>query len=130
MSEDLISRAAVVKMLHEKAENYRPSMFTTESEFYIAKIVAVEALQKVLHMESIDATVNRYGEWELIFEDADMDKLLAIECSACKTRAKIKFARITSYCPYCGAKMTGEDDWLSSKSVASQSKEETTNDAE
>lgn len=118
MSEDLISRAAVMKMLREKAESCKPSMFDTESECSIAKIVAIEALQEVSHMEPIDATVNRYGEWELIFEGADMDKLLAIECSACGTRAKIKFARITSYCPYCGAKMTGEADWLSSKSVA------------
>ena len=114
---DLISRAAVVKMLHEKAESYIPSIFTTEGEFCIAKTVAVEALQEVLHIESIDATVNRYGEWKLIFEGADMDKLLAIECSACRTRTKIKFARITPHCPYCGAIMTGEDDWLSSKSV-------------
>ena len=123
---NLISRAAVVKMLHEKAESYRPSMFDTESECSIAKIVAIEALQEVSHMKSADATVNRYGEWALIFADADMDKLLAIECSACKTRVKIKFARITPYCPYCGAIMTGEVDWLSSKSV----QEGTTNDAE
>ena len=124
--EDLISRAAVVKMLHEKAKNYSPSMFSTEGECYIAKVIAMEALQEVADMKSADATVNRYGEWELIFADADMDKLLAIECSACKKRVKIKFARITPYCPYCGAIMTGEDDWLSSKSV----QEGTTNDAE
>ncbi len=118
MNEDLISRAAVVKMLREKAESYEPSMFDTESECSIAKIVAIEVLQEVSNMESIDATVNRYGEWEMIFEGEDMDKLLAIECSACGKRTKIKFARITSYCPHCGAKMTGENDWLSSKSVA------------
>lgn len=42
MSEDLISRAAVMKMLREKAESCKPSMFDTESECSIAKIVAIE----------------------------------------------------------------------------------------
>ena len=40
-NEDLISRAAVVKMLHEKAKSYRPSMFSTEGECYIAKVIAM-----------------------------------------------------------------------------------------
>ena len=43
--KDLISRAAVVKMLHEKAKSYSPSMFSTEGECYIAKVIAMEALQ-------------------------------------------------------------------------------------
>lgn len=55
MNEDLISRAAVIKMLREKAESYKPSMFTTESECYIAKIVAIEAAQEVSHMAGVSS---------------------------------------------------------------------------
>ncbi len=62
MSEDLISRAAVVKMLHGKAESYRPSMFDTESECSIAKIVAIEAAQEVSHMSGVSSKSLRNGK--------------------------------------------------------------------
>ena len=62
MSGDLISRAAVVKMLHGKAESYRPSMFDTESECSIAKIVAIEALQEVSHMAGVSSKSLRNGK--------------------------------------------------------------------
>ena len=61
-NEDLISRAAVVKMLHEKAESYRPSMFSTEGECYIAKVIAMEALQEVSDMPGVSSKSLRNGK--------------------------------------------------------------------
>lgn len=109
--KDLISRAAVVKMLHEKAKSYSPSMFSTEGECYIAKVIAMEALQEVADMPAVDAEPVKHGKW------MTADGMLPPEyhgkkyCSVCSEFAlHDRFGReqLSWFCPNCGAKMVEE----------------------
>ena len=99
--KDLISRAAVVKMLHEKAKSYSPSMFSTEGECYIAKVIAMEALQEVADMPAVDAEHVRHGEWRRYPECG------VTRCSVCDWSIEECFC--SNYCPNCGAKMVSRE---------------------
>ena len=109
---DLISRAAVVKMLHEKAKSYSPSMFSTEGECYIAKVIAMEALKEVADMPAVDAKPVKRGKW------MTADGMLPPEyhgkkyCSVCSEFAlHDRFGReqLSCFCPNCGVKMVSHE---------------------
>lgn len=110
--KDLISRAAVVKMLHEKAKSYSPSMFSTEGECYIAKVIAMEALQEVADMPHVDV---KHGRW--IFDENANDCIGGYVCSECRVKNDnlpcvdamnpMMFVG-SSFCPNCGVKMVEE----------------------
>ena len=101
---DLISRAAVVKMLHEKAKSYSPSMFSTEGECYIAKVIAMEVSQEVSDMPAVDAEPVKRGEWQ---KEGGIPS-----CSVCHNEAETNHHDrfiLSRYCPDCGAKMGGTE---------------------
>lgn len=114
---DLISREAVVKMLHEKTESYRPSMFNTEGECYIAKVIAFEALQEVSHMPAVDAEPVKHGRW-IYDKNANDWGIGGYVCSECRakndnlpcaeTMNPMMFVG-SSFCPNCGVKMVEEE---------------------
>ena len=111
--KDLISRAAGVKMLQKKAESYSPSMFSTEGECYIAKVIAMEVSQEVADMPHVDV---KHGRW--IFDENANDCIGGYVCSEC--RAKIDNLPCvdamnpmtfvgSSFCPNCGVKMVSRE---------------------
>ena len=99
-NKDLISRAAVVKMLHEKAKSYSPSMFSTEGECYIAKVIAMEALQEVADMPAVDAKPVKRGKWIKRGH-------WAATCSECNFLSISYY--VEKYCPNCGAELGGAE---------------------
>lgn len=53
--EDLISRAAAVELLREKARGYVVSMFATSEHCRLARSVALEAATEIAAMPGVDA---------------------------------------------------------------------------
>lgn len=51
-------------------------------------------------IRTVDVQATKHGMWEL--DEYDM-----LCCSECKE--ELAFEETTPYCPYCGAKMDGED---------------------
>ena len=112
MSEDLISRAAVVKMLHEKAKSYNPSMFSTEGECYIAKVIAMEVSQEVSDMPAVDAEPVKHGKWMTAGGMFPTERHGRKFCSACAKFALNDYfgrERLSLYCPNCGAELGGAE---------------------
>lgn len=55
MNDDLISRAAAVELLREKARGYVVSMFATSEHCRLARSVALEAAAEIAAMPGVDA---------------------------------------------------------------------------
>ena len=108
---NLISRAAVVKMLHEKAKSYNPSMFSTEGECYIAKVIAMEVSQEVSDMPAVDAKPVKRGKW-MTADGLPPEYHGKKYCSVCtKFALHDCFGReqLSWFCPNCGAELGGAE---------------------
>lgn len=110
MSNDLISRKALVAALIEEREKYPPETDERYSlgvkfpnRFNQAMRGGIrKALRLVETAPAFDAEPVRHGRW--------IPKTYSISsCSACE---KLHFAHEDSwnYCPNCGAKMRGDND--------------------
>lgn len=76
--------------------------------FYVASAGQDKEFIKAVEMvvedaPTIDAEPVRRGRWELVHKEL-------AECSACEMIRNIRTQFAWAYCPYCGAKMQGNND--------------------
>lgn len=92
---DLISRSALL-------EEFAGSGFLLES-------IVRHCIEKA---PAVDAEPVRHGEWEYVRTDKYNGEFAVVKCSSCghTNYAIAEYIRKGIWCPYCGAKMRGDND--------------------
>ena len=109
MTNDLISRKALVKALIAERDKHPPEL--TERYSFGAKVPCKfnqairggirKALREIEMAPAVDAAPVVHGRW--INQDSTYTKY---QCSACKV---MNFDGVGRYCPNCGARMRREE---------------------
>lgn len=96
---EYISREALIEEIEEEIE--AESSFKN-GEKLITKGLKI-ALKDVKKLPAADVQPVKRGKW-ILKENA----ILTSECSLCKRSVSMPEAKFYKFCPYCGAKMDGE----------------------
>lgn len=91
------------KLLHEVKMSTK---LIAESRNATARNVVKKVLYIIEHSETVDAEPVRHGKWIALPKEFDT----FCKCSLCNYPVDFNWGQ-TNYCPNCGAKMDGDEQW-------------------